>query len=334
MSQPLVSIIMPVYNVERYVKEAIDSALNQTYPHLELIVMNDGSSDGTADICRSYTDPRVRYYENPANMGVLRTRNEALKLVRGEYVAWLDSDDISLPTRLEKQVSFLEANPDYVMCGTLHQDIDGEGRPLLKSYFPCTDKDLRSFLLLVNSFCNSSTMVRGPLMQELRFAEDCEVAEDYDLWIRLAQQGKLANIPEFLTLYRVHGNNISITKKDRMFAIVKTLAGRILTDAGVHYTPEELEIHSKMLSFAGPWFGEQNRLKALEDWVISIYNQLSTKKIYNNSLLFALLAERWQVACIQNKRFARIFFNRVLIRNFPTYCYVLACKILKKPIRY
>ena len=111
MSQPLVSIIMPVYNVERYVKEAIDSALNQTYPHLELIIMNDGSSDGSAGICRSYTDPRVRYYENPANMGVLRTRNEALKLAQGEYVAWLDSDDISLPTRLEKQVSFLEANP-------------------------------------------------------------------------------------------------------------------------------------------------------------------------------------------------------------------------------
>ena len=119
-----------------------------------------------------------------------------------------------------------------------------------------------------------------------------------------------------------------------MFAIVKTLAGRILTDAGVHYTPEELEIHSKMLSFAGSWFGEENRIKALEDWVISIYNQLSTKKIYNNSLLFALLAERWQVACIQNKRFGRIFFNRIVMRNFPTYCYVLGCKILKKPIRY
>lgn len=334
MSQPLVSIIMPVYNVERYVKEAIDSALGQTYQHLELIIMNDGSTDGTADICRSYTDPRVRFHENAANMGVLRTRNEALKLAKGDYVAWLDSDDISLPTRIEKQVTFLQTNPGHVMCGTLYQEIDGQGKPLSKNHFPSTNKDLQSFLLLVNGFCNSSTMVHGDLMRQLRFADEYEVAEDYDLWMRLARHGKLANIPEFLTLYRVHGNNISITKKDRMFAIVKTLAGRILTDAGVKYTPAELDIHSKLLSFDGAYFADPRQFKALEDWVVSIYNQLITKKIYNNSLLFALLAERWQVICIQNKRVARLLFNRIAVKNIPRYFYVLACKALNKPIRY
>jgi glycosyltransferase involved in cell wall biosynthesis len=334
MTQPLVSIIMPVYNVERFLQEAVGSALQQTYTNWELILINDGSTDRTREICLSYTDPRIRYIENEQNMGVLRSRNRALEFAKGDYIAWLDSDDIAAPEKIAKQVAFLEANPDYVMCGTLHQDIDAEGKLLQKWLFPTEDRDLRSFLLLVNCFCNSSTIVRGDLMRRLKFAETFEVAEDYELWYRCSLEGRLANLPEFLTLYRVHGNNISITKKEKMFAIVKELAGRILTDIGLNYTPEELEIHNRLISFDGAFFKDPALLNQLETWIIKLYNHLITRKSYNNLLLFGLLAERWQVVCIQNGRYARVLFNRLSFRHPGKYGQVLMSKMLKKPIRY
>lgn len=334
MSQPLVSVIMPVYNAEAFLQEAINSVLQQSYRNWELILINDGSVDGSKAICEAQEDSRIIYLENEQNQGVLRSRNIALRHAKGDYIAWLDSDDIALPQKFARQVNFLEANSDYVMCGTLHQDIDGQGKILRKWLFPTEDRDLRSFLLLVNCFCNSSTMVRGDLMRELKFAETFEVAEDYELWYRCAQRGKLANIPEFLTLYRVHGNNISITKKGKMFAIVKTLANRILQDAGIEFSEEDLELHNRLLSFDGVYFREGDRMEALENWILRLYVQLTIKNTYNNLLLFALLAERWQVICMQNRLYGKLIKNHVLSRHPAKYYSVLWQKATRQPIRY
>lgn len=334
MSQPLVSIIMPVYNAEAFLQEAINSVLKQSYQHWELILINDGSSDGSKLICEAQKDDRIIYLENEQNQGVLRSRNIALECAKGDYIAWLDSDDIALPEKLAKQVAFLESNPDYVMCGTLHQDIDGNSKLLRKWLFPTEDRDLRSFLLLVNCFCNSSTMVRGDLMRELKFAETFEVAEDYELWYRCSQRGKMANIPEFLTLYRVHGNNISITKKEKMFAIVKTLADRILRDAGIEFSADDLELHNRLLSFDGAYFADAKRMEALENWILRLYVQLTIKKTYNNLLLFGLLAERWQVVCMQNRRYGKLVKNHILSRHRGKYFSVLWQKATRQPIRY
>ena len=334
MPTPLVSIIMPVYNVEAFLEEAVESARAQSWQHWELILINDGSTDRTAEICRSFSDTRIRYVENDNNMGVLRTRNRALEFANGDYIAWLDADDVAAPDKLEKQVAFLEANPDYVMCGTRHVDIGPKGELIRKWLFPTSDQDIRSFLLLANCFCNSSTLVRGHLMRELRFSENFELAEDYDLWYRCSLRGKMANLPEFLTRYRVHGNNISITKREKMFDIVKELANRILTDLGIAFTEEELQLHNRLISFDGAFFAEKARLDALEAWILKLYNHLITKKTYNNLLLFALLAERWQVMCMQNRRFGRVLFNRFAWKHPLLYSRVLWQKATKQAIRY
>lgn len=334
MQQPLVSIIMPVYNVERFLMAAIDSALNQTYEQFELILINDASTDRSKKICLSQTDERVRFIDNPHNMGVLRSRNIALAHSKGDYIAWLDSDDLAMPDRLRKQVAFLEANPGYSMCGSWYHEIDGDDERIRSCYLPTKDADLRSYLLLANGFCNSSSMVRGNLMRQLKFSEDFEVAEDYDLWYRISKSGKLANLPEFLTEYRVHGNNISIRKKELMFNMVQKLAKQMLSDAGIQFTQAELDIHSRLMNFEGAYFNSAVKLKCLEDWIMHLYRQLIHKESYTNKILFGMLAERWQVVCTQNKRYGSLVWNQLMRQNPFQYLVILVRKVLKRPMQF
>ena len=136
MSKPLVSVVIPVYNSEKYLQLAIDSILSQTYTNLELILMNDVSTDSSKEICLSNKDPRVLYFENEKNLGIALTRNAGFSKAKGKYIAILDNDDISLPERLERQVEFLENHPDYGMCGTFYSVIDGEGKQVFKVELP------------------------------------------------------------------------------------------------------------------------------------------------------------------------------------------------------
>ena len=128
MRTPLVSVAMPAYNSEEYVKQAIDSVLAQTFSDFELIIVNDGSSDRSKEIILSYTDERIRYLENEKNLGIVKTRNRCIANAAGKYIAVLDNDDIALPFRLEEQVRFLEANSDYGVCGSFYRIIDSEDR--------------------------------------------------------------------------------------------------------------------------------------------------------------------------------------------------------------
>src|SRR5580693_6014535 len=117
MDSPLVSVAMPVYNAEKYIMQAIDSVLGQSYPHFELVIVNDGSTDRSKEIIHSYSDKRIRFYDNEVNLGITKTRNKCIQYATGKYIAVLDNDDIALPFRLEKQVEFLESDFDYALCG-------------------------------------------------------------------------------------------------------------------------------------------------------------------------------------------------------------------------
>ena len=136
MNLPLVSVVMPVYNGEKYLKEAIDSVLSQSYQNIELVIVNDGSTDSGSQIVKKYTDPRIRFVENESNSGIVYSRNKGLESATGKYVATLDSDDIALPDRIEKQVLFLENNSEYGMCGTFFSTIDSAGMFVKKVHFP------------------------------------------------------------------------------------------------------------------------------------------------------------------------------------------------------
>ena len=248
MNLPLVSVVMPVYNGENYLKEAIDSILSQSYQNIELVIVNDGSTDSSKAVIQSYADSRIRLVENERNSGIVFTRNRGLESASGAYIATLDCDDIALPDRLEKQVDFLVKNPDYGMCGSYYYIMNGSGKQTKKVRPPTSNRDIITYLLVGNCFCNSTMLIRSSLAKELKYRENFDIVEDYELWHRISKRAKLACLPFYGTYYRVHGNNISVSKMNDMFSRAKKINAEILKDLNIEFSERELEIHASWLN--------------------------------------------------------------------------------------
>jgi glycosyltransferase involved in cell wall biosynthesis len=213
--EPRVSVIMAVYNGERYLREAVDSILAQSLPDLELIVVNDGSSDKTPEILASYMDPRVRVSHNERNVGPAAARNTAISLARAPYIAIQDADDVALPYRLHKQVCFLETNASISLVGSHAVTIDEHGREqgALTSP-PAEDKEIKWELLFRNPFIHSSVMIRRSILDGMRHYTDDPVlcrafVEDYELLSRINRVARSANVPEPLEKYRLNPRGVS-----------------------------------------------------------------------------------------------------------------------------
>lgn len=201
---PLVSVIFPVYNGATYLREAIESILNQTYNNIELIIINDGSKDDSAAIIVTYLDPRIRFYRQ-ANQGLAATLNRSIGFAQGEYIARQDQDDISLPQRFEKQVAFLQTHPDHGMVGTWAEIIEGTKKTGRAHRHPSESAVLKFNLLFNNPFVHSSMMVRKKVFEKVGLYSTDKTRqppEDYELWSRVAREFEVANIPEPLVVYR------------------------------------------------------------------------------------------------------------------------------------
>jgi glycosyltransferase involved in cell wall biosynthesis len=204
---PRITVLMPVYNCELFIKEAVDSILNQTFDNFEFLIIDDASTDKTVDIINTYTDTRIQLIEKPVNSGITNSLNFGLKIAKGEYIARMDGDDISLSKRFAKQVAFLDANPDVVLCGTNFSII---GREKVIN-LPKTNEDIKIALLKGNCIAHPSVMMRNSALEKFNVCYDSktEPAEDYDLWVRLINKGKLVNLEEILLQYRVHTTQVS-----------------------------------------------------------------------------------------------------------------------------
>ena len=214
---PKVSVIIATYNRANYIHEAIDSVLKQSYSNWEIVIIDDASEDTTGEIVRKYRekDPRIFYYKNQKNLGIAKTRNKGLELARGEYIAPLDSDDIWLDKdKLKKQVEFLDANPDYAMLGGGIMHIDAQSKPIKKVLFPVYDSVIRNIILQFNPFAQSTLLFRKSAALEVGgYSTEYKVADDYDLWLKIGMKYKFTNIPQVLSGYRIHGGNITHTKR-------------------------------------------------------------------------------------------------------------------------
>jgi len=208
---PLITVLMSVYNGEKFLKEAIESILNQSFMDFEFLIINDGSIDASKEIILSYDDPRITFIDNYKNIGIPRSVNKGISLAKGKYIARMDADDISLPERLERQVAFMEDNEDIAMCGGWAYIINFDGSILQEAKME-TDTDKIIFnLFFGNQFFHGSTVSRTDILSHLKYDINATIAQDYDLWFRMAAcQYKLVNIPAFIYKYRAHSASISI----------------------------------------------------------------------------------------------------------------------------
>ncbi len=212
-----VSIIMSVYKGERFLQESVESIINQTFKNFEFIIINDGSTDNTAKTLESYTDPRIRLF-NQENMGLTKSLNKAIKLSSGKYIARMDADDIALPERLQKQVDFLDANPDVGVVGTGNLVIDEQGKVIGRKVYPSFDSELRRALIGYNPFLHASVMIKREVFEIVGiYNERNAKGQDYELWFRIANHFKLANLPEILMSHRWRGDNISLLNENEQY---------------------------------------------------------------------------------------------------------------------
>jgi len=208
-----VSVIMPVYDAERFLAEAVESVLQQTYTDFELVAINDGSNDGSLDMLKTYADrdPRVKIISRP-NTGIVGALNDGLAAATGEFVARMDADDVALPDRFARQVDYLRADPEVVAvgCGCLLTDVDGD--PFHVWGRLETHEEIEAKLLcgIASAIVHASIMTRRKSLQAIGgYRDDVGVSEDLDLFLRLAEIGRLANIPEVLMMVRRYDDSLS-----------------------------------------------------------------------------------------------------------------------------
>lgn len=209
MDSDLVSIILPVFNAEMYLNDCLNSILNQTYKSWELVIVDDGSTDLSSEIIKSYTDPRIRY-THQENAGVASALNLGLSIAKGHYVCRMDSDDLMCPNRLEKQISFLQFNPDVGVLGGQAEAFDEKGRRYVIKK-PLKDKALKWLMLYENPFVHPTVMFNLKNTGDIHYPK--VRMEDWELWVQLFSQTKFANLPDVVLSYRLHENQANLKYK-------------------------------------------------------------------------------------------------------------------------
>jgi glycosyltransferase involved in cell wall biosynthesis len=216
---PLVSVIMSVHNGEQWLKEAIDSIVHQTYGTWEFIIIDDASNEATQNILRSYTDSRIKIFRKEVQQGLTKNLNTAINLCKGEFIARMDGDDISLPERFEKQINYLCANESLSGCAgwvlfiNERSEIIGKWEDERRYNTPA---QIARVIIQKNILAHPSVMFRSEIMRQFMYNEQQTHSQDWDLWLRLsANDKKIAKLKEVILLYRIHNKSITVTSKTK-----------------------------------------------------------------------------------------------------------------------
>lgn len=214
-SSPHISVVIPAFNAEEFIVHAIESVVRQSYSNIEIIVVDDGSHDGTRAAVNSFGDPRIRVITQ-GHHGVVSAANRGFDESRGEYVARVDSDDVMMPGRLAAQLGFLESHRDTAVCGTAYE-LFGAASGYVR--MPLSDRACRQRLLLATCFAQSSVMLRKSVLDKnsLRYRAHTDgLGEDYQLWCEISEHGRMANLPMLGLRYRVHPHQASTIHWNRL----------------------------------------------------------------------------------------------------------------------
>ncbi|WP_293892556.1 glycosyltransferase family 2 protein [Flavobacterium sp.] len=247
MLKPFITVLMPVYNCERFIQQAIESVLNQTYSNFEFLIIDDCSTDQTISFIKKYNDSRINFIEKPINSGYTISLNLGFKIAKGKYIARMDGDDICVPTRFEKQVLFLEENPDVIVCGSLSK-ILGTNTIMI---VPENHEEIKLAMLKANCIIHPSVMIQKKSIDEFSIVYDTskEPAEDYDLWVRLAILGSLYNLQEVLLHYRMYDEQVSNVRNENQKKIAKECRLKLLNHLPFAKMENEIIVLKKFIEY-------------------------------------------------------------------------------------
>ena len=305
MNQPEISVILPVYNAAAYLEESIQSILHQSFPNFELIIINDGSTDGSQAIIEKFKDPRIIHVVQ-ANIGLAATLNRGIGMARAEIIARQDNDDVSYPNRFEKQLNYLKSHPDTVLLGTAARIIDQEGNAVDRFHLHPSNNDTLKFLLLFdNPFVHSSVMFRKSAVTAVGGYDTNErYFEDYRLWSQLSRKGKIANLQEVLVDYREVNTGMSKSASNYQLKVIHQSVENIaylLT----HYGVDDLKRFVGQSRGEGPFSELKKDFAAFEKFLSDL--SLAFEKQYQPAR-DGLMAAKDKI----RKQFLRAYYNTVI----------------------
>ena len=246
-----VSVIMSVYNSAAYLKQAIESILNQSFDDFEFIIIDDASTDETLSIIQSFSDRRIKLIKNSENKGLTCNLIEAISIAKGEYIARMDSDDVSLPSRFLKQVDFLTNHPEVDICGTWAFTIDEHGKKKNKVKLPTIDRDIKTTLTYMNCIIHPSVMVRKRIFDLHKYNLEFRSCQDYKLWSDCISDCVFYNMKDPLLLYRINNDGVSRKERKDTRKRYETLSKIYKTNLSLRFSNlsnDDLEVISKCIS--------------------------------------------------------------------------------------
>ena len=292
------TVFMPVYNGEKYIKNAIQSILEQSYKDFQFLIINDGSTDESVNIIKSFNDSRINLVHNSKNEGLVYTRNKGFELVNTKFIAFNDCDDISYLTRIEEEFNFLNNNPDYGICGSSVK-VFGDFEEGFWGY-PEHHEDIKTLSLFKCQISNSTAMINANLFKnyDLKYMEGFFLAEDYELWVRALENIKAYNIQKPLVGICVHDESICHKKHNILKSRTYDVYKKLLYKLGINPTEEELNLHSALGEYA-VLISINNYLERTEKWLFKLIEANKIHKIYNSKNFNSMIDKLWFEACNQ-----------------------------------
>ena len=336
VESPLVTVLMPVYNGQSYLGEAIESILNQSYKNFEFLIINDGSTDKTKEIICSYSDPRIRYVENETNIRLIATLNKGILLANGEYIVRMDADDISLPQRIEKQVAFMESHPAVGVCGSGFMIFGNSERQVR---YPLMHKEISVSMLFFNPICHPASIWRTCIIKKhgLQFDPEYLHAEEYKFWIDFGKYAEFANIDQVLLNYREHTLQVSNKEAAIQNKTAVRIRKELFAQFGVFLNDQEMELWEELISVSDH-FSNPDRVLLLLEKVVDIAKK---NERFDNNCFIRKLAKKWKNALLQKQELSlyefKLFLHSPLNKanNWTLKQMAFVClKVLKKKSNY
>ncbi len=295
---PKVSVIMPVYNNEKFLFHSINSILNQTFDDFEFIIIDDGSTDHSLEIINSFKDKRIKIITNKNNLGISKSLNLGLEHSLGKYIARMDGDDVSVKNRLEQQIYFMERNKDISICGCNMYIINKEEYTVHKTNYCLIDSEIKTDIFFGKTpFAHPTIMCRSSFINDynVRYNVKAFYAEDLDLYCRCCNIAKYANLDDELHYYRIHDSSVSVQHKTQQLNIARFIINRFLKSEGLILTDEEFNIHCSLyLPYENKLGVSENNMvtwsKKVKSFIES--NEKYDKTRFNN--LMKILDEKWR----------------------------------------